>query len=49
MPRYRKLLVTVAQDFILKNLFGLNPLGPEPWCIPRCDKFIVIYLVLWVF
>ena len=47
MPRYRKLQVTVAQDLILK-LFGLNPLGPEPWFIPRCEKLIVIFLVLWV-
>ena len=47
MPRYRKLLVTVAQDLILK-LFGLNPLGPEPWFIPRCEKLTVIFLVLWV-
>ena len=42
-PRYRKLQVTVAQDLTLK-LFGLNPLGPEPWFIPRfvknyCDQF----------
>ena len=46
-PRYRKLLVTVAQDLTFK-LFGLNPLGPEPWSIPRCEKLTVIFLVLWV-
>jgi len=46
-PRYRKLQVTVAQDLTLK-LFGLNPLGPEPWFMPRCEKLIVIFLVLWV-
>ena len=46
-PRCRKLLVTVAQDLILKFI-GLNPLGPEPWSIPRCEKLTVIFLVLWV-
>ena len=48
MPRYRKLQVTVAQDFDFKNYFGLNPLGPEPWFTPRCEKLTVIFLVLWV-
>ena len=47
MPRYRKLLVTVAQDLIL-NYLDLKRWARNRGLYHPVKKLTVIFLVLWV-